>query len=209
MAYDDFKTVSSATQAFGLTTNERTNLFAQAGEVEISELLQRWLRDYAPLGLAINTEKSRAELIIAPILVEARRLTGERVSFFSGIEFNVAPEQGLAGYCDYIFSRSPEQLELMAPVVMIVEAKKENIVGGVGQCIAEMVAARIFNQRAGNEVRAVFGAVTTGNIWKFLKLEEQTVTIDSAEYYINEIGTVLAILRSILLIERPAHAMAA
>jgi transketolase C-terminal domain/subunit len=53
---------------------------------------------------------------------------------------------------------------------MIVEAKNENIKGGLGQCVAEMVAAQIFNEREANAIDTIYGAVTTGEIWKFLKL---------------------------------------
>lgn len=57
------------------------------------------------------------------------------------------------------------------------ETKKENIPAGLGQCVAEMLAARIFNERAGNENLIIYGTVTTGSIWQFLKLEGQSIGI--------------------------------
>ena len=72
MAYSDF-TLKEVKQRFGLTTAEETDLFVAVPEIEISALLQAILREYTPLALAINTEKARSELLIAPVFVEVRR----------------------------------------------------------------------------------------------------------------------------------------
>jgi hypothetical protein len=79
-------------------------------------------------------------------------------------------------------------------VAVIIEAKNENIIAGLGQCIAAMVAAQIFNQRAGNDETSLYGAVTTGTNWKFITLTSTHVAIDVDEYYINQIDKILAIL---------------
>jgi hypothetical protein len=103
--------------------------------------------------------------------------------------------RGLTGYCDDILSRSKEQLTVNAPVVMIVEAKNENIKGGLGQCLAEMIAAQTFNAREGNAIDTVYGAVTTGEIWKFLKLAGAVASIDLSDYYlVRDVSTILGIL---------------
>jgi ribosomal protein L9 len=80
------------------------------------------------------------------------------------------------------------------PVVVIIGAKNENIKGELGQCAAAMLAAQLFNQQEGNEIRKIYGAVTTGDIWKFLKLEENDIFIDLSNYYIKEIDKILGIL---------------
>ena len=131
MAYSDF-TFDSALQAFGLGFNEYTNLFPQVVERAPRQELLTLFEDHIPLGLAIGTEKARSEFIIAPLLAEARRQANRTVSCFSGIKFDVAPELGLTGYCDFILSRSPEMYSLKAPVLMLVEAKQEYIPGGFG-----------------------------------------------------------------------------
>ncbi|NEQ29052.1 MAG: hypothetical protein F6K28_60955, partial [Microcoleus sp. SIO2G3] len=103
-------------------------------------------------------------------------------------------EKGLNGYCDFVISHSKEQLTINAPVVIIVEAKNENIKNGLGQCAAAMLAAQLFNQQEGNEIKTIYGAVTTGDIWKFLKLENADIFIDLNNYYIKEINKILGIL---------------
>lgn len=84
--------------------------------------------------------------------------------------------------------------EISAPGVTLVEAKNENIKGGLGQCIAEMVAAQRFNQQKETLIDAIYGVVTTGMIWKFLKLVNQTAFIDLSDYFIKEINKILGIL---------------
>jgi hypothetical protein len=208
MAYNLFN-LESVTQQFSLSRNEQINLFGTAKEVSPRRELVTLLEEHIPLALAIGNEKARSELIIAPVLAEARRLANRTVSFFSGVEFNVAPEQGLTGFCDFIFSRSPELYTLKAPALMIVEAKQENIPGGFGQCVAEMVAAQIFNERAANGLTTIYGAVTTGDNWKFLKLEGRTVFIDLPQYQIAQIDKILGILLHILYPEADSQALAA
>jgi hypothetical protein len=132
--------------------------------------------------------------LIAPILAEVRRQLSYRIALFSGTEFNVDPSQGLQGFCDFILSASEEQLYIDAPVMTIVEAKREDIIGGLGQCVAEMVAAQQFNEKKGQPIAKVYGAVTSGTNWRFLVLEWNRVAIDSPEYYVSQIDRILGVL---------------
>ncbi|MBN3896375.1 MAG: hypothetical protein HWQ41_14245 [Nostoc sp. NOS(2021)] len=193
MAYSDFS-LAKVRNAFGLTLEETRNLFLTVEGVQPSDLLKRLLDENLTLATAINSEKARSEFLIAPILSEVRRQLDYQISLFSGTEFNVDPTQGLSGFCDFILSASGEQYFISAPVVTVVEAKNENIIAGLGQCAATMIAAHIFNQRAGNEIPVIYGAVTSGTAWKFLTLEQNTVCIDSIEYYVNSVDKILGIM---------------
>ncbi len=193
MAYSDF-TLSKAQKSFNLTLDETGNLFADVKPVPPSETLTTILSYYIPLATSIGTEKARSEFLIAPILADARNLLNNQISLFSGNEFNVDATKGLQGFCDYIFSISKEQLFISAPVMFIFEAKKEDINSGLGQCVAAMVAAQLFNQAQGNERERIYGSVTTGTTWKFLFIEGTNVYIDSIEYYIKEVDKILGIL---------------
>jgi hypothetical protein len=146
------------------------------------------------LAGAINTEKARSELIIAPVLLEVKHRFVDPVSLFSGVDVTVDTTQGLGGVCDFLISRSPEQLFVRAPILTLVEAKNENLKSGFAQCMAEMVAAQLFNQREGNEIETIYGAITIGTLWRFLKLSGQVVEIDLTEYFIKDIGKILGIL---------------
>ena len=164
---------------------EQIGIFSTIPESPISDYFAATLEENIPLAISINTEKARSELIVANVLVEIRKLFDRKISFFSGVEFNVDKDQSLAGFCDFIISLSPEQLFVEAPVIAVVEAKNENIMSGLGQCIAEMVAVQLFNKREGNQVSSTYGTVTSGIGWKFLKLENRKVYIDLKDYSIE------------------------
>lgn len=193
MAYSNF-TLAKVKEDFGLTVDETQNLFAEIKAVKPSEILTVTLQEYISLATAIGTEKARSEFLIAPILTEVRRQVNYQISLFSGTDFNVDLEKGLIGYCDFLLSASKEQFFISAPVITIVEAKNENIIGGLGQCVAEMVAAQIFNQRKGIDIPVIYGVVTSGTAWRFLTLSGSNVCIDFVEYYINQVEIILAIL---------------
>jgi hypothetical protein len=71
------------------------------------------------------------------------------------------------------------------------------LIAGMGQCAAEMVAIRIFNEREKTTVPAVFGCVTSGTNWRFLKLEESKLFIDQPEYYLHDVSKIIGILVTI------------
>ena len=193
MAYSDF-TLQEAAQRFQLGIEEYHNLFATVPEIAPGDFLRTLLEENVPLALALSTEKARSELIIAPVLVEVRKLAQRHISLFSGVDFSVDATQGLTGVCDFLIAQSREQFFVRAPVVMIVEAKNENFKVGLGQCSATMIAAQHFNAREGTGLTTMYGAVTTGNVWKFLRLEGSTLWIDLPEYHIERVGKILAVL---------------
>ena len=193
MSYSDF-TLEKIQQSFALKMVEDQDLFSSILEIEISNILKQNLELKVPLALAINTEKARSEFIVAEVLVELKRILNGKISLFSGINLDVDKEKGLNGYCDFIVSQSSEQFFLKAPIITIVEAKNENIPSGIGQCIAEMIAARLFNEQAAQPIERLYGAVTIGNIWKFLKYEQGAVYIDQQEYHISQVNKIVGIL---------------
>jgi len=193
MAYSNF-TLAKVKEDFGLKVDESQNLFTDVVAVNPSDILRITLEEYIPLATAISTEKARSEFLIAPILTEVRRQLNYQISLFSGTDFNVDIEKGLSGYCDFLVSASREQFFITAPVITLVEAKNENIIGGLGQCVAEMVAAQIFNQRQGLNIPVIYGVVTSGTAWRFLTLKENQVCIDLVEYYIKEVDKILGII---------------
>ena len=123
--------------------------------------------------------------------VEVRRYLKRQVSLFSGQDFTVDAAVGLSGVCDFLMSRSIEQLEIESPVVVLVEAEKADINSGMGQCMAKMVAAQRFNQQAGESAKPVYGYVSSGLLWRFLKLEGNQITVDLKDYSLEPLGDLL------------------
>lgn len=196
MAYSDF-TLNQLQDNFQLNLEETTDLFSTIQPITISHLLQEILQENIPLALAIHTEKARSEMIVTPVLIELRKIMQHRISLFSGVEFNVDKERGLNGICDYIITLSKQQLYISAPVITIVEAKNDNIKSGLAQCAAAMLAAKLFNSRKELTIKTVYGIVTTGSIWKFLKLDE-VLYIDIKEYYLEQLNKIMGIILKII-----------
>ncbi|MFZ4667060.1 MAG: hypothetical protein ACOYME_11595 [Prochlorotrichaceae cyanobacterium] len=193
MSYRDF-TWAKAKQDFSLTTLEGEPFFLEIPEITSSSLLNETLKRNIPWAIAVGNEKARSEAIINPILLEVKQIFQGKISVFSGEEFNINAALGLNGTCDFLISQSPEQMSLEAPVLVVVEAKKDDLKQGMGQCLAEMVAAQQFNTEKKRSIPIVYGSVTTGTVWRFLKLEEKTVTVDLTDYPVPPVEKVLSIL---------------
>ncbi len=197
MAYSDF-TLESVVPTFQLEKVDIAGLFSEIEPVPPSEYLTTGLAKKAPLATAIGTEKARSEMIVADVLVDLLDHLDRGISLFSGIDFNVDAENGLIGVCDFLVSLSPNQFYLEAPVIILVEAKNTDVKLGLGQCVAEMLAAQRFNAERGNDIPCVYGASTTGIDWLFLKLEGKCLHIDMATYQIAQCDKLLGILASMV-----------
>ena len=71
-------------------------------------------------------------------------------------------------------------------MITIVEAKNDSTNAGLGQCIAEMVAAQWFNQARDKITESIYGAVTNGRVWRFLQLDDRTVAINREELTVED-----------------------
>lgn len=197
MAYSNF-TLESVGIAFELERVESIDLFSEIEPITVGSHFTAALRKKVPLAVAIGTEKARSELIVADVLFELREHFDRRISLFSGVDFNVDAENDLTGVCDFLISLSPEQFFVEAPVIALVEAKNADVKLGLGQCVAEMIAAQRFNAERKNSIPYVYGTTTSGTDWLFLKLEGQKLHIDMAVYTIAQCDKILGILASMV-----------
>ncbi|WP_309694540.1 hypothetical protein [Armatimonas sp.] len=191
MAYSKF-TVAGLEERFGVEIRVVEDLVGAYSAVQPSELLRSILHRNLPLALPSGSEKARSEWIVAPILAEVRELLGERISIHSGVEFVVDRKHGLDGFCDFLIASH-----------FVVATAESNLCAELPRCIATMIAARLFNERDGKPERVIYGCVTTGSAWLFLKLaDEKTVLVDQLEYPIRELDRLVGILVGML---REAH----
>jgi hypothetical protein len=193
MAFSDFH-YPELLNTFGLTSEPAVGLFAAIPPSPPSPELQNRLDVGAPLAAMLNTEKARSEGMISPVLVDFWWRYRGRIGLYSGNDFDADSSAGLSGYCDFLISRVPQQPFVTPPVVVVVEAKRENINEGLGQCIAAMVGAQRFGRKSSNASEPVYGCVTTGTAWKFLQLDGSKVRIDLTEYTLSQVDRILGIL---------------
>ena len=197
MAYNKF-TMAKLREEYHLKITSQAGIFADAPTANISNLLRQVLAGQTDVALQSGSEKARSEYLIAPILLEAFQQSRDRANLFSGVEFNVDKKRGLTGYCDFLFTLAPRTIELLAPVISVVEAKKEDIPSGIPQCLAELVAAQIFNAAEEHPIETLYGIITTGEVWKFLRLQGTNVTIDTDDYFLNQPEKIVGIILSML-----------
>ncbi len=193
MSFRDF-TLPKVQHDFGLVADTTQELFSGVAPVPLSETLRRYLNDFQALGMSFPTEKGRSEFLVAPLLAEVWLRSKHRISLYSGVELNVDEAAGLNGICDFLLGRSPQLYYVQAPVLAVVEAKKDSIPDGLGQCASAMVAVERFNQQENTAMDAVYGCVTTGSLWHFLRLSGKRLDIDLDEYQIAQADRILGVL---------------
>jgi hypothetical protein len=198
VAYSDFS-LEAIVEQQGLKLLDKVSLFSQITPLSPSAWLQETLSVTATLGLFSGTEKARSEFIVVPILVEVERRNLNQFTIFSGKSLDIDRAKGLNGECDFILSKGPPSRLIQAPIVPLVEAKKQDIDLGLGQCVAQMVGAQLFNQRKQQPINQIYGCVTTGDRWQFLQLQAQTLSIDQHEYALSsQLSDILGIFQTIL-----------
>jgi hypothetical protein len=179
----------------GITTVSATDgLLQSVQDVTPSDLLTSTL--YRNFGLPLKNEKAKSEFIVAPILADVWFMN-KNFKPLSGLTFNVDSSKGLKGVCDFLISSNPNAQELESPIMCVFEAKNDAIEDWYGQCGAEMYAARLFNAQKGNNIKTIYGAVTNGFTWQFLKLENQTLYIDSFRYGTANLPQLLGAIQQI------------
>lgn len=130
MPYTDF-TLESAEATLGVACRP-ADLFPGL----TASAVPGWLADSLGRGmrLALVSEKSRSEFIVAPIMLAVREAAGDRVAIVSGQRLDVDAARSLSGESDFLLARSEPVPRLRAPLMAVVG-------GGLGPCVAQMVAA--------------------------------------------------------------------
>ncbi len=195
MAYSDY-TLQKIEKDFGVK-NRRKRLFTEIKYdiIPTKELLESIEETEE---LLIRSEKAKSEWIVVPILRFLRKKNNKFFTIYSGDNLNADSECGLNGECDFILAKDTGSFEVNVPIIQLVEAKRNDTEIGIPQCAAQMIGARVFNQQRGQEIPIIYGCVTTGDDWVFLKLEGDTIFIDSQKYYLSHITDILGVFQTII-----------
>ena len=131
------------------------NLALYSGELDRLEESQRRIRENLQYA-SLTSEQARRELLVAPIITDLCHYTRSQLR----IEYLLVVNDWLKGNLDY-FVRANNTL-------LVVEAKNENLARGFTQLAAELIA---LDHWSNTEQSMLYGAVTTGDIWKFGQLD--------------------------------------
>jgi hypothetical protein len=181
MGYSNFKKIEQVTKKFGLDA-----LYAELFTAPSPPPYQPtdWLIESlrrAKFSPPTN-EKSKAERIVSPILLEVLEKYMHQITFFSGETLDVDSTQDLAGECDFFFSLHPPKPYIQAPIISITESKDEDMEWGIAQCAAQLYGAKLFNDKESKKVPCLYGCATDGVEWQFLRFEKNIFYIDNKIY---------------------------
>jgi len=186
-SYSNF-TVADIKELGISTINQR--LFSEILLVTPSDFLIQLLKNYE--GVPLQSEKAKSEILITPIINEIRLRNPKKMTYFSGYQFNVDEKRGLKGFCDFLISARYNAVFIESPVLAVVEAKhNQDLLDAAPQCIAEMYAAQLFNNQENHPDSIIFGAITNGYEWIFLKLDAMQVYLDTKRYTLEDLPQLL------------------
>ena len=194
MPYCDL-TFRAIRKKFGIT-NTIGPVFSSFKKIPISSSLAASLAIAA--RLPVRTEKAKSEFIVLPILLDLMEQNKEYFTIYSGESLNVDKETDLVGECDFILAKNTKTFDINTPIFTLVEAKKNDITLGIPQCAAQMIGARIYNEEAGTIIPCIYGCITTGDAWQFLKLEGSLITVDDRKYFLSELEVLLGALQRVI-----------
>ena len=194
MSYSKFKKYKDL-DPLGLTIKIE-NLHLKPKPITPSSWLETTIQKNLDMPKA--SEKAKCEFFITPILSEIIDNNKSKITYFSGYEFDVDKALRLVGRCDYLITCVPNSPMIQAPVLSVVEAKDDNFEKGNPQCIAQMRAVQIFNEREGKPTPVVFGASSYGLAWQFIRLENDVVQVDTRFYTLENLPLILGVLQYIV-----------
>jgi hypothetical protein len=195
MAYSNY-TLSDLREKFGIDNKQEESLFHNIKPIEPSA----WLKDTLKKAkhLPVRSEKARSEAIVFPMLTELTEYNQHRIIFYSGENLDADKKNKLNGECDFIVSKNIGSYTLNIPIFALVEAKKNDFDEGIPQCAAQMLGARLYNQKMKQPIEVIYGCVTTAEQWLFLKLEGNTFYIDTEKYGLQTPDIILGVLQHIV-----------
>lgn len=141
---------------------QRLDLPKFSGELErLAELHDR-ISEVLPY-VDLSSETSRREILISRVVTELVHYTKAQLR----IEYPLKVNEQLQGYLDYLLRAETE--------LLVIEAKRQDLDYGFTQLVAEMIALDQWEKTPNQPI--LLGAITTGSIWQFARLERQTQQI--------------------------------
>lgn len=190
MAFSDYKNISQTQKEFGITYREERFLFAEP-VLPPPHFLDELAFNRANMDI-FTSEASRTELVISPLLREAYKRFYDRYAFWIQKPLNYSEK--LSGIPDYLIATKSAlgKTVLETPLVVIVEAKKNDFEQGWGQCLAELIAAQRLNSHSD---QPVVGIVTDGKHWEFGKLVGSDFTRNTEGFTVDDLPQLFGALQ--------------
>ncbi len=194
MAYSNYS-LEQVEEKFGIISKVEA-IFPTIQPLTKSSWLEQTLSFVSKLP--IRTEKAKSELFVMPLLLELRNRNDNFFTIYSGENLDANKKIGLTGECDFIIAKEIQSASINYPILQVVEAKKHDIELGLGQCAAQLLGARIFNEKRNIQIPIIYGCVTNKSEWQFLKLENNVIYVHNYSFTFSEIDYVLGAFQYII-----------
>lgn len=192
MAFSDFSEISEVLERYKIKYSEDN--FVRVDIINPSEQFQQELEFSRQHFNIFGSEASRCEIVIFPILREVYK--GYADNYVMWIKEHITYDETLNGTPDYLIATKSELgiPVLGTPLIMLVEARKNDFELGWGQCLAELVAAQKINK---DTTLPVHGIVTDGILWQFGRLVENTFTRNRTNYSLDNLPDLFGAVDSV------------
>ena len=202
MAFSDFKTLTEVQKRFEIR-DSASDFVSGDNLLSPSEQFLQGLAFARQHLNVFRSEAARCEAIIYPILLESYKAYAERYMLW--IREPLAYDGILSGTPDYFVATRSElgKNVVGTPVVMVVEAKKNDFEIGWGQCLAAMITAQKINTQEinRNAIFPVYGIVTDGVSWQFGKLAGDVFTENITPFSLGDLprlfGAIDAVFKAV------------
>lgn len=193
MAFSDFKTIAEVLEKFRIAYTEN-DFFHVEVPLNPSE---QFLEDFEFCRQHIDvfaSEAARCETIIFPILKEIYKRYADTYALW--IQKPIAYDELLSGTPDYLIATKSElgKPVVGTPLILLVEAKKNDFEQGWGQCLAELVAAQKINDAPDFPV---YGIVSDGGQWQFGHLIGDVFTQNRTNFSVDNLPVLFGAVDSV------------
>lgn len=194
MAFSDFKTIPEVQEKFRIKHTENDFIAVEeTAHTPSKQFLQEleFSRQYIDV---FASESARCEAVIFPVLREVYKEYAEDYALW--IKKPIVYDETLSGTPDYFISTRSElgMLVVGMPLIMFVEAKKNDFEQGWGQCLAELVAAQKIN--ADSDI-PVYGIVSDGTLWQFGYLIGDAFTRNKTSFSVDDLPTLFGAIDTV------------
>jgi hypothetical protein len=193
MPSTQFKNLGSVLQKYDLTTYKEnfivaTSHPAPARLVEDIEFALKYI-DYG------SSEAAICESLIYPVLLQVWKGFLDTLFLYSHRSWNV--DADLSGIPDYLVTAISKYGSpvIGTPVLVAIEAKKDNFEEGWAQCAAAMYAAQQSNN---NKLLKIYGIVSNGEQWEVGYIKENTFVKNNIFFNVLDLDKLYTALYCIL-----------
>jgi hypothetical protein len=180
-------TLNEAFKLLGIEELTRWNI--DAPPLLPSQFYQEHMRRLEQFDL---TSSESAKALIIDAICEEVMIQHPRLKVWK--EASLQSDQ-LGEVADYLIAPKRDYLE--APLLCVIEAKKDDFEAGLTQCLVEMHACQWNNAQLGKQLD-VFGVVTNGDLWRFYQFTKRGEVLESLSYALGELSKVLGTLHAVL-----------